>query len=347
MTLISMIYGNGQPVIISDRAISDANFIGKVILPTTGKEPQTDTNVVEFRVKSLILKNILCISFAGRVSEIERVYDNLVDFYLYRDVNTETLKEFLAEINHGDDISVLYALGGSEFKEGQVLVIYRGNWLKDNSNKNLDIIACGTGASEWITHFVEYQNYLSPSGDRSVDCKHRALLACIKYISKEMQSTEQLESGWGGGFDIIYYADGQFHRYDNVAYVFLYAKEQEDFEETMLVSINHNKYEDGNAIVLNIDRFHDHSFNIIHQFRNLQNVSRDELIMACKSSDVATCIFIKKKNGTSDALVVLMKEWDPQATPLLFAMELEGTLRFAFKETFMPIIKEALNLHLN
>jgi len=58
MTLISLIYGNSQPV-ISDHAISDINFNGKVVWPTTGKEPDTCTPVVQFRVKSLIIKNII------------------------------------------------------------------------------------------------------------------------------------------------------------------------------------------------------------------------------------------------------------------------------------------------
>ena len=339
-----MIYGNGYPVIVSDRAISDRQLSGKVILPTTGKETADSTSVTEFRVKTLIIKEILCVAFAGLVSEIESMRDEIVDFFLYRNVNKETLKKFLDQMPYSKDISVLFALGGPEFENNKVQVACSGQWVQDHSKEKLDIIASGSGASKWITQFIEHENYLQSSGDRLTDCKLRTLLACVKFNSNELHSTDQLQEGWGGGFDVIYYENGRFHRYDEVAYSFLYATNG-GVGPIKVISINHNRYENGNAIVLNIDYHGNATYFVVPQFRNNAPVDTDNLVLKCKSSDVVTCIFIKKDDDTLATIVVLMKEWDELATPMFLATELNGTFQYVFKPSYSEMVKESLQLY--
>jgi hypothetical protein len=349
MSLVSIIYGNAYPVIVSDRAISDCEFLSKVALPTTGKEPAQSTHVVEFRVKFLIIKDILCVAFAGLVIEIERMREEIVDYFLHRDVNKKNLEEFIIEIaDHSPNVSILYALGGPEFENNKVMVVCSGNWLQDHSKEKLDILACGSGAAEWIEHFVEYHNYLESSGDRSTDCKHRALIACVKFISKEiMQSIGRLQEGWGGGFDIVYYENGQFHFYDEVAYAFFYVREEEQPGPIWLYSINHNRYLNGNAIVLNIYYEREPTFHIVPKFKNEIPIDADSLDIKCKSSDIISCIFIKTKDGTLSTLVVLMKEWKFDKMPMFLGAKVEGVFRFAFKGAFTEGLKESLRLFLN
>ena len=343
-----MIYGNAVPVIVSDRAISGRSNLGKVILPTTGRKTTKDTPVVEFRVKSIIIKDILCVVFSGRVSEIERAREDIIDYFLYRKVNIQTFTDFMAQVilEPYTDISVLYALGGPELDNNRLMVFQLGkDWLKNNSKEKLNIIACGTGASEWIGHFVEHQSYMQPSSNPEADCKQRALIACIKYISKEMQSDDQLHEGWGGGFDIIYYKDKKFHRYDQVAYVFLYVKE-ENPESIALVSINHNRYKDDNALVLNIDRGMDFNYTIVPQFRNNEPIDATELPLACVSWDIGVCIFIKKKDGRLATLVAIPKEVYRNSEPMLIAGKLEGEPLYKFKTSFEKKLREDIKSYL-
>jgi len=348
MTLISVIYGNQYPVIVSDRAISDYDKFEKVVTPVTGRHTDEPTNVVDFRVKSVIIKDILCVAFAGIEYKIHEAHDEIVDFFRHRDVNEANLRQFLKDVELSDELSVLYALGGPEFKYNKIMVACAGVWFDDHSKEKLDIHAAGTGAQDWINHFKEYQEYLTPSGDKLTDCLHRALVAAVKFTSKEMHTVEHLLDGWGGGFDLIYYADGSFHRYDEVTYAFWYAKEAMP-DEIKLVAVNHNRYQDGNVVVFNIDGFQalDMKVSIIPQFRGAIPLKGNEVVLACKSKDIITSIFIKRLNGTMDTLAIALKEWDENAPPMFLAINDAKGLRFVFKPAYADTIKKALKMYLN
>lgn len=348
MTLISVIYGNQYPVIVSDRAISDYNVFQKVVIPTTGRQTDEPTNVVDFRVKSVIIKDILCVAFAGMEYKIHEAYDEIVDYFRHKDVNEANLREFLNDVEFSNELSVLYALGGPEFQHNKIMVACTGVWFDDHSKEKLDVHAAGTGAHDWINHFKEYQEYLTPSGDKLTDCLHRALVAAVKYTSKEMHTVEHLLDGWGGGFDLIYYADGRFHRYDDVTYAFWYAKEATP-DNVKFVAVNHNRYQEGNVIVFNIDGFQELAMevSIIPQFRGAKPLNNNDVILACKSKDVITSIFIKRLNGTMDTCAVALKEWDDEASPMFLAIDDANGLRFAFKPEYRDTIQKALKMYLS
>lgn len=291
MTLISMINGLGFPVIVSDRAISSNGETGNVILPTTNRETFSPTPVVEFRVKTVIIKQVLCVAFAGNLVTIENLYSDIVDFFLHRPVNTENLQELINELEYDRDVSLLFALGGPEFSENRVMVMHSADFIIDNSKENLDIISCGSGAVDWTKHFVHNAGYLQPTGIRSLDSKQRALLSCISFVSHEQFSTAQLRDGWGGGFDIVYYEDGRFHRYDQVTFA-LYVADVDRPKHLKPINIIHNSYEHGNVIVRNL-MADNPLIHYIHQFKSSEPLPSN-LTMNCASKDIVSCVFLQK-----------------------------------------------------
>lgn len=341
MSLASIIYGNGYPIIVSDRAISERGFMGKVILPSTGQESIGDTPVVDFRVKSIIIKEILCVAFVGLVIEIERMCEIIVNHFHIHEVNKETLGVFLSEMTHTEDISVLFALGGPEFDQNKVMVACSGQWLQDHTKDKLDVFASGSGASEWIRHLLEYHNYVASVGDRLTDCKHRALLACVRYMAKELYTIEQLMDGWGGGFDIIYYHDGQFHRYDEITYVYLYAR-VENIDSPLIISINHNSYDNGNAIVVNIDRESNYNNCVISGFYHSAEVNSKDVAKTCKSSDVVTCVFLRGDVDEANIVVGLTKDVSESTEPIFLGRSCGDKFEYAFKPAFGKSLSNGL-----
>lgn len=343
MTLISMINGYGFPVIVSDRAISAPGKRG-VVLPTTNREPFDLTPVIEFRVKTVIIKDVLCVAFAGNVAAIEKLYDDIADFFLHRTVDTENLKQLLNALEFDRDVSFLIALGGPEYKDNRVMVVHTADFINDNSKENLDIISCGSGAMRWTEYFVANAGYLEPTGVRSLDSKQRALLACISFVSHEQFSTAQLSDGWGGGFDIVYYEDGRFHRYDQVTYA-LYAVDIDNRDRLQPVNIIHNSYDHGNVIVRNL-MADNPQIHFIRQFRSI-GTAPSNLSMNCESKDIVSCVFLHKNKEYYDSLAVFVDDADPNAPPLFYTTIKDGKFGVQFRPIYIDKIKEAIRLYLN
>ncbi|QIL38335.1 hypothetical protein G7074_02995 [Pedobacter sp. HDW13] len=345
MSLISIIYGNAYPIIISDRAISDPDILENIVIPSTGKETGSPVPVVEFRVKSTIIKDILCVAFAGLVSQIEALRSYIVDYFTHRDINKQSLLILVDDISDNfeeySSVSVLLALGGPELEDNKLMVVCLGNWLQDHSKTNLDILATGSGASEWVKHFVENEGYSQSMGDRRTDCIFRALTACIKYISLEFGSEENLLDGWGAGFDIVYYEGGKFHRYDNVTYSFLYVRE-DNLDAVKIVSLNHNRYEDENVLVMNYDFYGKFKFSLIPPFGVKESLSIQGITLACKSHDVITGLFIRKLNDEIVRVALLIKEWESDEKPMFIGIKSEDSFRYAFKQEYNEAVNKGL-----
>jgi hypothetical protein len=347
MTMISMVNGSGYPVIVSDRAISQKNTLGKVVLPTTNRETFFPTVVVDFKVKSLIIKDVLCVAFAGLVSEIERIHDEVTDFFMHRDINQQTFNDFLSQLQYNSDVSFLFALGGPEFDKNRVMVACTDDFMRDQSKDGLDILSFGTGREAWIDAFVKTEPYLEKIGINSIDSKLRALVACMRFMTFEQISTDILIDGWGGGFDIIYYAEGKFHRYDELAFNFLFI-DKADPENIKNLALIHQNYENGNVIVRNIES-KQNQLHIIRQFRDQDPLGPDNPVMVCKSNDVVTSILIREENRTVDALIIPAFDLRENPVPLFLAFQRPGENEFKIYPSplYVETIMKALKLYLN
>jgi hypothetical protein len=344
MTLVSMINGYGFPVIVTDRAISDPENLHQAILPTTNRTPKSPTHVVEFNVKSIIIKSILCVAFAGKVPVIEQLHTEILDFFIHRNVNPETLNEFLATLTYSDkDVSVLYALGGPEFPNNTIMVARSGDWLLDDSRENLRLLSGGSGKNTWTTHFKENVAYLDESEVSAELCRQRVLLTCISFVNQERANPENLMDGWGGGFDIVYYENGSFHRYDDLAYAF-YRTDINHQHFLLPLSVIHNSYEHGNVLVRNMtaDETENHLITQFNDKTPLPNVDSH-----CSSKDVVTCVHIYDGPKPISALVVLYWDSNPDTEPCFYTTRKDGTFGIYFTPAYFNKVKEAVRLFLS
>ncbi|NCD69517.1 hypothetical protein [Mucilaginibacter agri] len=342
MTLISMINGHGFPVIISDRAISEAGNKKPVILPSTNKHTSQNTPVIDFNVKTIIIQDVLCVAFAGNVTGIKQLQADISDYFLYRRVNKGNLKELLGTLKYNDDVSVLFAIGGPEFSNNQIMVVYKGNWLNDQSRENLDVLSCGSGAEAWTKHLVENSGYLDESEISVHFCKQRALLTCISFLNQERQSITNLMDGWGGGFDVVYYDKGVFHRFDQLTYAFHVVKVEQP-TQIAPISLIHNSYQNGNAIVrhLTADGYQNY---LIPQFN--ERFPRLEEDPNCISRDIVTCIRLLKDGGSYCDLVVLIWDNDPQAAPYFYTTRKDNNFGVLFSDIYIKKVREAISSYL-
>jgi hypothetical protein len=344
MTLISMINGLGFPVIVSDRAISAPGTRSNVVLPTTNRQPFSDTPVIEFRVKSVIIREILCVAFAGNVSAIEKLYGDIDDFFLHRPVNVTNLRQLLDGLEYDRDVSFLIALGGPEFTDNRVMVVHTPDFATDDTKEDLDIISAGSGAKRWTEYFVANAGYLEPTGIRSLDSKQRALLACISFVSHEQYSTRQLEDGWGGGFDIVYYDNGRFQRYDQVTWA-IYAVNVDQPERLQPLNIIHNSYGDHYAISRNLMTDNPKIW-YIPEFRN-RATPPEGLTMDCTSHDVVSAIFLHHNREMKNSIAVFVDDPDPNALPLFHTTVRDGKFGVQFRPVYIDKVKEAVRLSLS
>ncbi|QXV63723.1 hypothetical protein INP83_11445 [Mucilaginibacter sp. 21P] len=340
MTLVSLISGYGYPVIISDRAVSTPGQLQKVVLPTTNRETLTETPVSEFNVKSLIVQDILSVSFVGNFTILEQGHSEILDFFMHRSVTIANLTELLDthEFVKSKDCAWLFVLGGPEFSNNQTQVIRIGNWIHYDERHNLDVHSAGSGAREWTEHLIENITKIEETHPSVTLCKQRALLICMSFIARERANTNQLMDGWGGGFDVIYYEGGRFHRIDPVAYIF-WVVNIKTIDKFTVVALIDNSYVNQNVIVRNltIGEFK------IHYIRQLNDRSiNPENFPFCASRDAISCIHLIDDDGVIDDVVILYRNPDDTSPALYFTTFKDGKFGIQFDELYIKALKASI-----
>jgi len=343
MTLVSLISGYGYPVIVSDRAVSTPGRLQKVVLPTTNRETATDTPVAEFNVKSLIVQDILCVSFVGNFAVLEQGHSEILDFFIHRVVNKATLMELLEthEFAKSKECAWLFVLGGPEFLNNQTQVIRIGDWIHYDERYNLDVHSAGSGAREWTEHLKENIIKIDESNPSVTLCKQRAMLICMSFIARERANTQQLMGGWGGGFDIVYYESGQFRRIDPVAYIF-WVVNINTIDKFTVAALIDNSYVNQNVIVRNLTI----GGYRVHYIRQLNDRSvNSENFPFCASRDAVSCIHLIDDDGVLDDVVILYRNPDDTSPALYHTTFKDNRFGIQFDELYIKALKESIKTY--
>lgn len=337
MTLISVIYDHGYPLIVSDRAISQQGTSSSIILPTTNEKTIRPTPVTGFNVKTIIIQDVLCIGFSGIVSIIESLVSDIQDYFLHRAVTIEALNELLIMLEYANECSVAYVFADN--KHDQFVIQRTGNWLLDQTRSNLDILSCGSGAREWNTQLLTSSSYLDDSEINPLFCRQRALQACISFMAKERITARNLLDGWGGGFDIVYYENGKFQRLNDVAYAFYVIDISNNDTILTPISIIHQRYTNGKVIIRHFETKGTQIYSISEFNDKLPYIEDDS---NCLSKEVISCVHLfNGKNHTSD-LAVLFWDNDVNAEPTLFTTRINDTFGIKFRKIYYDKLNEAV-----
>lgn len=342
MTLISMINGYGRPLIISDRAVSERNTLNTVILSTTNRETFSPTPVADFNVKTLIIQDILCVTFCGNLAILEQIHADITDFFLYREVSTITLNEFLLSNEYGPDCSLLFAMGGPEFPD-QMFVLKIGEWIHETNPENIDILSCGSGATDWNSYLMQKLNYLNDEEQSYQSSLQTILSTCMAFLTLERKSTQNQRNGWGGGFDVVGFQDGKFQRFNDITYIFF----KFDYSKPGLpaaLSVIHNSYINGDAIVRHLT---DAGSEIYH-FPQLNNrIPVTGLDLNCSSKNVITCVHLFNGEQFHTDLGVMFWDTNPESEPTICTTRHNGEFAVKFRDEYIKQVRKAISLFLN
>jgi hypothetical protein len=342
MTLISMINGYGRTLIISDRAISEKGTLNTVLLSTTNSETIVPTAVVDFNVKSLIIQDILCVTFCGNLAILEEIHRDVTDFFLFRKVTTATLNEFLTSNEYGPGSSLLFAMGGPEFPD-QLFVLKVGDWIHEQNHEKIDVLSCGSGAADWTSYLIQQLSYHSDDDHSDESTLQMILSACMAFLTLERKSTVNLRNGWGGGFDIVRFQDGKFHRFNDITYIFY------KYDFTMpgqpgVLSLIHNSYINGDVIVRHLTEA---GFEIYHIPQLNNRIPFAEMDPNCSSKNVISCVHLFKGQEFYSDLRVMFWDTNPEAESAIFTTRENGMFGVRFRDEYIKQIKKAINLFLN
>lgn len=345
MTLVSVVNSHGNIVVVSDRAISDNYESNKILLPSTNDYTNQPTTIVGYNVKTILVKEILCIGFSGIVYEIELLISDIEDYFLHRPVNKDTLMEVFSELKDRYSCSAIYVLGAQGNHKDQILVLRSGYWIIDQSRIDLEIISSGSGAADWTSEVLE--NFIIVEGELfdSKFSRQFVLQSCIKFLGNERITQEILSNGWGGGFDIIYYDDDKFKRLDNVAYAF-FGVDISNINTLTPLSIIHQGYSPGNAIIKHYEKRGFQTY-VIPELGN-KTVFDDNVCSESIAYEVISCIHLFKEKEHISDIAVLFWDNDPSnVEPTLFTTREGGIFGIKFRDIYFEKLKEAIENYLS
>lgn len=339
MTLISVLNDCGNIIVVSDRAISQRGQFNNILLPSTNNYTISETPVVGYNVKTIIIKEILCIGFSGNVMEIESLISDVKDYFLHRQVYRETLLEIFEDSKDRYKCSVVYLLGAQGANRDQIFVLRSGSWLLNQSSVDFDVLSSGSGARDWTSEIL---SNLSLLREDSIDTKYsrqRVLLSCITFLAKERITPQLLLDGWGGGFDVVYYDDNKFNRLDNVAYAFYVVDISNTNAILTPISIIHQKYSSGKVIIRHFEKRRSQMY-IISEFNNKTSYIEDD--PECIAYEVISCVHLFNGEEHLSDLAVLFWDTNLNAEPALFTTRKEGKFGIKFREIYYEKLKEAI-----
>ena len=146
-------------------------------------------------VKTIIIKEVLCVGFVGVLADLEEAHSNILDFFLHREVDRSTFQELLSEydFNKYTESAILFSLGGMGINKSSVLMVKFGNWKQQDHPFFQTMFSAGTGTSEWENGLIERASYFGSNKPfYPVNSLNLALVTAMKYLVAEKSETETL-----------------------------------------------------------------------------------------------------------------------------------------------------------
>jgi hypothetical protein len=245
MTLIASIINHKVPFLMSDLLMSSKEgtddfqspsniFTLKNYLPqSAGWKPDS------LRQKSYILKDNLCISFAGIEEEIKEFLKELkIKCNYYDDITKENIFRILDDydlaVNFGKSAFIMLLINKVSDAIMNVGIIKspsssnhwdtvkgkKGGWAYVENNTYGEVTAIGSGRDNFLN--IVNENMKVFSGFEKGHIWHTfqmnmALIARMYAIEKATLHT--ILSHWGGGFETIFYDGNKFIKSQNIAFI--------------------------------------------------------------------------------------------------------------------------------
>jgi hypothetical protein len=229
MSLVSIIGNYGGVVMLSDLAISAQNEpFRSVVLPVrnleTAREDFPDRFIVSLRQKMIIIKDRMLIGATGDEQAIRELFIAASDYFIHLEISEANLNDFIQDLLGGRtqvDFSALFALP-SDNPSHIVAVRSIGAVLTETHPSFDSMRSIGTGAEEWNRYFSQQAPYFDGISINPSQILLKVLTSAMYFLDEERQSPDNLQNGWGGFLDFVYFdsAERHFKRPDKIGYGF-------------------------------------------------------------------------------------------------------------------------------
>lgn len=322
-------------ILVGDLAISGYERDNEIYIPTSNIQThdndfiEGERRIVSFQIKTFIIKKKLAVGVSGKVETITEMIKSLKDFFLYRELNRDTLLEFYLDYNMEQnfvDASAIFLLRFDN--DSYYLQIHKfGKWLEKSHPYVDHVFSSGSGGEVWTNKFIE-------SANLNVDDKvyvratiDKVLLNSMYFIEEDRIGPENFQNGWGLPIDITCY-DGTFFKLDRICYVTWYVDiSTEDWTitpQTILKITNR----DENIFI--------HSYNGQLRLYGIRALDSKVEIedwpdrLDFSSNIVCSCIRIFEHGELQSKLYSVYHDQEKREE-IVFANDRDGSVAFAFK----------------
>jgi hypothetical protein len=229
MSIVSFIGNYGGGVMVADLAISALNEpFRSVVLPVrnfeTARQDFPDRFLVSLRQKMIIIKDRLLIGSTGDEQAIRELFIEASDHFMHRDISEANLNDFINSLVGGRsqvDFSALFVLP-SDNPQHIIAVRSIGTVFTETHPSFDSMRSIGTGAEEWNLYFSQQAPYFDGASINPSQILLKVLTCTMYFLDEERQYTDNLQNGWGGFFDFVYFdaIERRFKRPDKIGYGF-------------------------------------------------------------------------------------------------------------------------------
>lgn len=231
--MIACTLNKATPVIIGDLLISSDYKPSKFELPVLNDDvmqylsANASDHPIRLDQKIYILKENVCIAFAGTVSDIKSFLEDISIFCNAKeDISSIDIRDFLQQ--HVDseawkEISFVLLVVDPQTNHFNLCKILHGQWLRADTTIFGEAWATGSGGEDFLVEASEnvelFSTYESNNAEHAIQAN---LIMISRLLAKERKTLNSVRKHWGAGFEMIYYDGRQFKKIDDITYVINY-----------------------------------------------------------------------------------------------------------------------------
>lgn len=229
MTLVAATSNHGHPIILGDLLLSSSKKSDSFQLPTFLREVErfVPDNSSYFPVslmqKIYVIKDNLAIGLAGEVRGMTKFLELIRHHFSDQCVTHEAVTEFLdmRQIREIEEIAFLILLEYKVGGESKFIFHYDGSWKSENNKLFENILAIGSGSTDFLKQADEYRNEMrkwgiSSSYDKALS---QNFILINNLLGIESLTLATIQKYWGAGFEVISFSEGKFSKYSNLTYM--------------------------------------------------------------------------------------------------------------------------------
>ncbi len=222
-----------MPVLLGDLLISSSNRPPAFELPVLTDDvvqylsSGASDHPIRLDQKIYILKENVCIAFAGDVADIKKF---LIDIRIYckakEEITTMDMQYFLQQHVGSDtwrEISFVILVADRLTHEIGIGKFLHGQWLRADTELYGEVWATGSGAEDFLIEASVKMDFFGTYKPEDAEHAIQANLIMIcRLLAQERKTLNSVKNHWGAGFEMIYYDGRQFKKVDEITYVINY-----------------------------------------------------------------------------------------------------------------------------